>query len=169
MKRQLTGVMFFLIAVITCGLNVFFAPPVNAQVQGACASAPCDCTSVGGSSHPADPRWCNYQACYNQCMSEKRGGSAPKSGAGAAASGLSQPFYNLGYAIGDSIGKTLFGDPAQKARQEAEEAQRAQEAAQEAAMRRKWEEDQARIRAAEDARKRQEAYDRLSSQAPNLL
>ena len=50
MKRQLTGVMFFLIAVITCGLNVFFAPPVNAQVQGACASAPCDCTSVGAAA-----------------------------------------------------------------------------------------------------------------------
>ena len=96
-------------------------------------------------------------------MSEKRGAVRQKAAPGRRQADFPSRFQS-GYAIGDSIGKTLFGDPAQKARQEAEEAQRAQEAAQEAAMRRKWEEDQARIRAAEDARKRQEAYDRLSSQ-----
>ncbi len=97
-------------------------------------------------------------------MSERRNGNTPKSGAGAAVSGLSQPFYNLGYAIGDSIGKAIFGDPAAEARKKAEEAQRAEGEAQEAAIRRQWAEDQARIRAAEEARKRQETFDRLSSQ-----
>lgn len=134
--------------------------PVYAQVQGACAVAPCDCRSVGGVFHQPEARWCNYQACYNQCMSEKGGGSSP----GGAAAGLYQPFYNLGYSIGQSIGKALFGDPAEEQRRQMEAALRAQQEAQAAEIARQEAEAREAARRAEEARKRQEQYDRLSGQ-----
>ncbi len=54
MKKQLPNVTFFLIAVFACALDVFFVSRVDAQVQGACVAAPCDCTSVGGIRHPVE-------------------------------------------------------------------------------------------------------------------
>ena len=74
MKKQLTRLTFFLIAVVACGLSALFVSPVGAQVRGTCAAAPCDCRSVGGRFHFTESRWCNYQLCYNQCMSEAHGG-----------------------------------------------------------------------------------------------
>ncbi len=143
------------VAFIICGLNVFFVSPV--QAQGGCAAAPCDCTSVGGSFHSPEAKWCNYQLCYNQCMSERRGGGT---GAGAAG-GLSQPFFNLGNAIGQAIGRAIVGDPAEEAARRAEAEARARQA-EEARQRA---EEEARRRAEEEARKRQETFDRILAQA----
>jgi hypothetical protein len=94
-----------------------------------------------------------------------RGGSSSGGGGGgAAAAGLAQPFYNLGYNIGQSIGKALFGDPQEEARKRAQQQMQAAEEAQAAEAARQRAEVEARMRAAEEAHKRQEQYDRLSSQ-----
>jgi hypothetical protein len=77
---------------------------------------------------------------------------------------LAQPFYNLGYSIGQSIGKALFGDPAEEQRKRMEEALRAQENARAAEIARQQAEAREAIRKAEEEHKRQEQYDRLSSQ-----
>ncbi len=158
MKKKLF-ISSLVILCTTLTMNLTYA----GDIQGGCAAAPCDCRSVGGSFHPVESKWCNYQLCYNQCMSERKGGSS-SGGGGAAVGGLYQPFYGLGYSIGQSIGKALFGDPQEEARKRAEAAAMAAEAPRQAEIARQRAEEEARIRAAEEARKRQEQYDRLSSQ-----
>ncbi len=89
-----------------------------------------------------------------------RGGSS----SGGAAAGLAQPFYNLGYNFGQSLGKALFGDPQEEARKRAEQQMQTAEQAQAAEAARQMAEVEARIRAAEEAHKKQETFDRLSTQ-----
>jgi hypothetical protein len=117
-----------------------------AQVQGRAVSCGCYC----GVSVPAP---CSDEDCKRACgwKPPATGGNNP---AGAAASGLQQPFFNLGVGIGQAIGKALVGDPAEEAQRAAEREFARQQA-----------EEEARLRAAEEARKRQEQYDRISSQA----
>jgi hypothetical protein len=132
-----------------------FKPPAMAQN---CDSPPSSwgntsayeswCKTCGGSVTGSGPRI--------QCTPGPDWGH-PSSGGGSGAGAMGQSFYNLGYAVGQSIGKAIFGDPAEEAREKAQ-AIRAAKIAQQRL------EAEAAARQAEDARKRQEAYDRLSSQ-----
>jgi hypothetical protein len=107
------------------------------------------CKSCGGSVSGSGPRI----RCIQGPNWGRTGSTSSSSGGSGAAGALSQPFYNLGYGIGQSIGSALFGDPAEDARRAAEQARAAQDAEAEAAARR-----------AVEARKRQETFNRLSSQ-----
>jgi hypothetical protein len=91
-------------------------------------------------------------------------GRSSSGGSSGAVGGLYQPFYGLGYSIGQSIGEALFGDPVEEARRRAERAIRAENEAQSAKLARIEAEAKEAARKAEEARKKQETFDRLSSQ-----
>lgn len=140
------GISLVISLLLSCG-------SATAQVQGQAVACHCYCNI----NVPAP---CGDEDCKRAC-----GWKAPSTGGGVgAAGGLYQPFYGLGNAIGQSIGKALFGDPAQKAREQAEAAQRAAEEARLAEIARQRAEAEEAARRAEAARKLQESYDRLSSQ-----
>jgi hypothetical protein len=130
---------------------------------GICTDAPkalCDCTFV--SPYQDRNGWANWCVCMGGhidntggnpvCAGVSGSGGGSNSGSGAA-SGLAQPFYNAGYGIGQAIGKVLFDDSAEKARERAEGEQMVADHARADELARQ-----------EEARKTQEAHDRLSSQ-----
>ena len=96
------------------------------------------CRCIGGTPYPSGGTWA--------CTPPRQSGSS----SGGVSTG--DPFYQLGYKIGEGLGKLIFGDPEEQARRQAEleAAQRQAKIDQEL-----FEKEQARIR--------EERYQRITS------
>jgi hypothetical protein len=160
MKKKLLIVAVAFMVILTLSPEAF---AVN------CNSPP---TGSYGSAWATEyQRWCvaccgkfNMSGGNPTCTPDSNWGCKGKGSSGAAGSGLYQPFFNLGYGIGQSIGKALFGDPQEEARKRAEEQWKEAERARLAEIARQEAEAREAARQAEEARIRQETFDRLSSQ-----
>ena len=153
--KKISGFLFIILIICIALPHLSFA------IEGQAVSCACYC----GVSLPAP---CGDEDCKRACGYHEPSGG----GSGAAAAGaLAAPLYNASYGLGQAIGHLLFGNPEEEARKKAEETAKAAKEARQAEIARQKAEDALRQRAAEEARKRQQMYDRLSSElqvSPNF-